>query len=283
MTIKEALKLGNKKLGKQNKDAEILLSLVLRKNKEFLFTYPERNLTKNQIERYRNFIIRRYKGEPVAYLTGHKEFFGLDFIVNKKVLIPRPETELIVEEALKLTKNKKQPIIIIDVGTGSGCIIISLAKKLISGVLFFGADISKEALSIAKKNAKFNKVDKKIKFICSDLLKSSTSNSWDCNSRVIITANLPYLTPAQIKSSPSIKYEPRLALAAGYDGLKYYKELFGEIKNKFFLDSGSLTLLCEIDPGQTEKIKKLANEFFGGKIKIIKDLSKKDRICLISN
>ena len=152
MNIKKNLTKSTQKLQQNNIptpriDAEILLSHILKKPREYIFTHPEKQLTKSVVMRYALRVTRRIKGEPIAYITGHKEFYGLDFYVNKNVLVPRPETELMIDEALKLATRNSQLATIIDVGTGSGCIIISLAKNLkskfhISNFKILATDIS---------------------------------------------------------------------------------------------------------------------------------------------
>ena len=300
-------------------NAEILLSHILKKPREYILAHPEKQLSKTQIISYQLQITKRAKGKPAAYITGHKEFYGLDFFVNKNVLIPRPETELMVDEALKILKTKgtrcpighRVPWIIIDVGTGSGCIVITLAKLLKKNLKtdlkankrlfafksvfrFFATDISKSALTIARKNAKLHKVDKKITFLQGSLLKPIINKSkipglalrsragFNLKSEIIITANLPYLTPAQIKNSPSIKHEPKLALSAGPDGLKYYRRLFKQIK-LFKIYDLKFMILVEIDPCQIIKIKQLVKrELPQSKIQIKKDLRGHDRLIIIN-
>ncbi|MFH0923530.1 MAG: peptide chain release factor N(5)-glutamine methyltransferase [Candidatus Falkowbacteria bacterium] len=307
MTISQALidaeeKLKQAKIPNPRLDAEILLSHVLKKPREYLFTYPNHKISKSLVTRYALRVTRRIKGEPIAYIIGRKEFYGLDFFVNKNVLVPRPETELMVDEALRITHNPAnalqsgagaQRITLIDIGAGSGCIIISLIKELTKskfppaifcGIKFLATDISKPALTIARKNAKLHKVDKKIRFLNGNLLEPIIKNKKFSllTSNFLLLANLPYLTPAQIKSSPSIQCEPKLALMAGHDGLKYYRELFKQIKK---LNALRVTryALCEIDPCQTIKIKWLIKrEFPHAKIQIKKDLSGLNRLVIIN-
>ncbi|MDO9399572.1 MAG: peptide chain release factor N(5)-glutamine methyltransferase [bacterium] len=301
MTLKQILqenilKLKLKKIKNPHLEAELLLSNILKKPREFLLTHNEYKLAKSQITKYQSLINRRIKGEPIAYLTGHKEFYGLDFFVNKNTLIPRPETELMVDEAIKLIiQDGSQPTTIIDIGTGSGCIIITLAKLIINYQLqitnyeFFGIDISKKALFIAKKNAKFHNVDKNIKFLHGNLLEPIINNKKYKiqNTKYIILANLPYLTPTQIKNSPTIKYEPKLALTAGLDGLKYYQQLFKQvtylIQNTKYKIQNTLSVLCEIDPSQTTLIKKLIKKYFQqAKLQIKEDLADHNRLIIIT-
>lgn len=216
-------------------DAEILLSFILKKNKEYLYTHGDKELSEKQIHLLSKFIRKRIDGYPIAYITGHKEFYGLDFIVTPDTLIPRPETEMMVEHLLDHLKQLTQNTTVIDVGTGTGCIPISIIKNLQTTnnkLKITAIDISMKALEVAKKNAKKHNLENDIEFIHGNLLEPilNTSRLKPQTSNLIITANLPYLTPKQIKNSPSIQKEPELALEAGDDGLKYYKKLFNQIK-----------------------------------------------------
>jgi len=275
MDIKTALATATKlliqnKIKNPHLDAEILLSHTLKKSREYLLTYPEKKLTKNQVSSFNFQISRRAKGEPIAYITGHKQFHGLNFYVDKNVLIPRPETELMIDETLKLVTHNTKHITFIDVGTGSGCIIITLATLLkkttntqrsIYNIQYLATDISKPALSIARKNAKLHNVYKQIKFLHGNLLKPILQKSQYLtpNTQYLILANLPYLTSTQIKNSPSIQYEPKIALSAGPDGLKYYQQLFKQIKRLYkSVPNLCISVLCEIDHCQISKIKQLA-------------------------
>ena len=195
-----------------------------------------------------------------------------------------------VEETLKLITHNSQPcpsgrrvVTLVDVGTGSGCIIITLAKLL--NLKFLAIDISEKALIIARQNAKNNQVNKKIKFIKGNLLEPILKNKLINNSHpLIILANLPYLTPTQIKNSPSIKYEPKLALTAGKDGLKYYRRLFKQTNDlrNIKCKLRDINILCEIDPSQTAKIKQLIKrELPKASYQIKKDLSGLNRLVII--
>ena len=305
MTINQALITATQKLQKNkipnfNMDAEILLLHILKKPREYLFTYPEKKLTKIQITNYKLQITRRIKGEPIAYITGHKEFYGLDFFVNKNVLVPRPETELMVDEILKeaeplqFCKNRRDSAssCIIDIGTGSGCIIIALAKKL-SSFNFFAADISSKALYIAKKNAKLHHVDKKIKFFHGNLLKPIIHKSKILNhkSKIIITANLPYGWNSWKNNCSmdtiGLKFEPQIALFTEKKGLKIIENLFKQIKqiiNSQKINFNSdLFIFIEFDPRQTITLKRLIKKnLLGAKFQIKKDLRGHDRLACIS-
>jgi release factor glutamine methyltransferase len=292
MTIFESLKLNTEKLKAFSTtarlDVETLLCFVLDKEKEFLFTYPKTKLNLSQSGRLNKAIKLRIKGVPIAHIVGHKEFYGYDFFVNKNVLVPRPETELIVEEALQQLKITNYKLQIIDIGTGSACIPITIANELKNNSTIFNnltitaIDISKKALFIAKKNANLHQLNDKIKFFEGNLLEPvlpifNQENGKKC----IITANLPYLTPEQVKKSPTIQQEPILALVAGNDGLQYYRELFEQIST--VQDKLKYTILCEIDDSQSENISELIKEKLKNvKIEIKKDLAGLRRLVIIT-
>lgn len=288
MTIKKALTKASKFLNNNSTspslDAEILLSFTLNKPKEFLFTYPETKLTSIQLTRFNSLLAKRSTNTPIAHLTGHKEFYGLDFIVNKHTLIPRPETELIIDVARQILSSKSKTTII-DVGTGSGCIIITLAKILNNNYKYIAIDISKEALVIAEKNANHHFANNIINFLHGNLLAPIlNSKSINPNSSIFITANLPYLTKTQVKKSPSIQQEPTTALISEENGLNHYAKLFTQIKTLINNSNPQkVTILCEIDPSQTQLISNLANKTLPKhKLTIKKDLAKRDRLITIT-
>ena len=302
MTISQALKFASAKLGSAkillpHLEAEILLSNILKKPREFLLAHGEIKLLEPQINKYKQMLKKRLKGVPVAYLIGHKEFFGLNFEVNKNVLIPRPETELIVDEAIKIISGNAPSGTIIDVGTGSGCIIIALAKLLsrkskIINYKLWGIDISRSALSIAHKNAKIHGLNKSIKFIKGDLLTPLINNSKFKiqNSKLIIVANLPYGWKAwknnYSQDTVGLKFEPKKALFTGKNGLELYEKLFQQINRliagKKHETQKTLFALCEIDPRQTKKIKQLIKQYLPeAKLQIKKDLAGLDRLLII--
>jgi release factor glutamine methyltransferase len=322
MNIKETLLwatkiLKKKKIQPPTLDAEILLAFAIKKPKEYLFTYPEKELKNLEIKNFKKLINRRARHEPVAYITGHKEFFGLDFIVNKNVLIPRPETELLVEEALQYAIDYK-PSAIIDIGTGSGAIIVSLAGSLPlpEGEVRRGwerpkliaIDTSSRSLKIAKQNAKSNlrtnppyppltrgheiarplllEGQNKITFLHGNLIEPLLNQKKENkNLNLIILANLPYLTTKEWqKCQPEIKkYEPRLALDGGPDGLKYYRELFKQINDLCqSAQNPRLSAFLEIGYNQAKAIKKLAKKYLPEyKVEIKKDLAGFDRLAII--
>jgi len=292
-TISEFLQLAQKN-NLAHLDAELIIAHILKKPREFVLTHPEYVETRSNasVLKIKKLINLRAKNVPFAYLTGQKEFYGWDFVVNKNVLIPRPETEALVDkvtEEIRKLKNKK--IILIDVGTGSGCIPIAILKNFemekLRNLETFAIDISNQALTVAKANAKKHGV--KIKFLQGDLLspippllKGGRGDIGQQKFQIIITANLPYLTPLQLKSEPSIKHEPKLALVAGKDGLKYYRQLLKQIKTLVTSYQLLVTLFLEIDPQQSNNIKKLIKQHLPhAKITIHQDLSEKDRVVEI--
>ena len=312
MTISQALisaikKLKSKSIKTSALDAEVLLAFVLNKPKAFLYTYPEKNLTQDQLNKFQNFIKRHLKGEPIAYLRGFKEFYGLKFIVNKNVLIPRPETELLAEEVISSLRAPRRgakqsrdcfvnrPEIksglfprndgytIADIGTGSGCIIIALAKILPTisdkrlAISYYATDISSTALKVAKKNAKIHNV--KIKFFQGNLLKPLKNKKID-----IIIANLPYEPKKQNQSMTAetigLKYEPKIALFAKKNGLYYYEKLLKQINGR---EQKPRLIFCEIDPGQKNSLKNLAKKYLPNyQIEIKKDLAGLNRVFILT-
>ena len=283
-------------------DLEIILAHSLGKTREFVLTYPEYKLTKIQISNFKFQINRRIKREPLAYILGHKEFYGLDFMVNKYTLIPRPETEMMVEEVLSSISSfasslsqghKSSKIKIIDIGTGSGCIAISIAKKLMNdGLLMtnydlYASDISKEALTIAKKNAKSNGVDKQIKFLYGSLLDPFINKTKKLKpEKIIITANLPYLSKGIYYSAPADvkKFEPKTALYSPEAGLQHYRILLEQIKNLLVsCHMPNISCYMEISPEQKTTLEKLIENIIPiAKIEFKKDLAKKWRLCKIT-
>ncbi|MFA7314958.1 MAG: peptide chain release factor N(5)-glutamine methyltransferase [Candidatus Magasanikbacteria bacterium] len=273
-------------------DKEILLAYVIKKSREFLFANPEFEINFWQKIKFEKLIKQRQKNISVAYLIKHKEFFGLDFFVNKNVLVPRPDTEIMVEQVLKEIQNSKfkiQNLLLIDIGTGSGCIPISVIKTLKQeNMKTIAVDISKKALYIAKRNAQRHNVD--IKFLHGNLLEPvikilehgfNKSNEFV---QIVLTANLPYITEQQFQTEPSIQQEPKLALVADNEGLALYEELLKQIVQLLssFLFPHSSFLYFEIDPTQTEKIKILIKKYLPkANIEIKKDLSGLDRLVII--
>jgi len=281
MTIKQLIQSAQKQypllpLG----DIELLLAKSLQRSLNYLYKNPEKILNRSSQSTFWRLLLRHQNNHSVAYLLGHKEFYGLDFLVNKHTLIPRPDSEVLIDEALKyLKKAKIDSPKIIDVGTGTGCLIISLAKEFYAvkpaglAAHFVAVDNSGRALKVAKTNARKHQLKNKIKFIKSDLLKNVSENKFD-----LILANLPYLTKKQLREA-SIKKEPHNALYGGPDGLSFYRRLLKQVPkylNKKYL------LLLEIDPQQEIAIQKIAKQYLPqAKLSIVKDLAQQARALKI--
>ncbi len=278
MKYHEAINYGNKIL-KLNSiknytlDSEILLADVLNSTRENLLVNLNSIIDKKKFTKYKNFIIRRKKKEPIAYILKKKEFWKNDFKVSKNVLIPRPETEIIIEEFLKIS-NLNFSKNILDVGTGSGCIIISILKERpkYAGTAI---DISKKALKIASSNAKMHHLQNKIKFINIDIDKLNV-NKYD-----FILSNPPYIEKFKLKRlDKDVKfYEPELALNAGNDGLKIINKLITKSK-KLLKENGKL--IFEIGNKQVPSIIKLLNKNSFYVNKICKDLQSYPRVIIAS-
>lgn len=268
-------------------DAEILLAHVLGTPREYLFAHPEVAAPFWKRRRFFRAIKKRANGAPVAYLTGHKEFYGLDFLVNRHTLVPRPETETLVQSVLDEIQNaecRMQNVILIDVGTGTGCVPIAIMKSTKQEIKkAYATDISRRALRVAKKNAQKHGMN--ITFLHGDLL-SPIIKSKICNlkSKIIVTANLPYLTAEQFKEEPSIQHEPRSALVAGDGGLALYKKLLGQV-NAIARQSpnASLSMFFEIDPSQSAPLSYYVRTLFpSAAITMYNDLHGNERIIMIS-
>ncbi|MDD3888186.1 MAG: peptide chain release factor N(5)-glutamine methyltransferase [Patescibacteria group bacterium] len=276
MTIKDTLKKSALELNNISEssdlDAEVLLSFVLRKNKEYLFANPEIELKQEQLEQFEKLLARRKKHEPIAYIINNKEFFGIDFFVDKRVLIPRPETEILVEEVLKIVKNTNCQYVLVDVGTGSGCIAVSLAKNLTNAKIF-AIDISKDALDVAKINVEKNNAN--IQLLSGNLLEPLGNNKVD-----IICANLPYITVEQLNLTEEDvrKFEPKSALIAKEETTLYSNLLDQAPK---FLNKNGI-IFFEIDPVFKDKIIKLVKEKMpNAKYEIKNDLAGLERVMII--
>jgi len=284
MTIKSALeaasiKLDKKRISSARLDAEVLMSFVLNKPRVWLLAYSEKTLKPAEQKLYSTLISRRARYEPVAYLVGSKEFYGLPIKVNGNALIPRPETEQLVDEAIayfKGSRGSKTPIL--DVGTGSGSIALALAKSLPQATIA-ALDASPDALNLAKNNAKALKLP--ISFIKSDLLANVKKELINGS---IIVANLPYLDKAELKKFPieikhGLAYEPQSALYAGKRGTALYEKLFKQILN---LNITPKIIIAEIGSSNWRDFLRLAKaDFSAAKISIKKDLARRPRILVI--
>lgn len=221
-------------------DAQLLLSAVLYQPREHLLAHSDQKLSDTELIQANKWLDRRINREPIAYILGHKEFYGRDFMVSPSVLIPRPESETIIKMLKEL-----QPETIIDIGTGSGCLAIS-AKLEISRSYVIATDISEDALQVARQNA--NGLNAEITFVVSNLLSGIKTIKSD--NPITVVANLPYVDNSW-STSPETKFEPSLALFAKDDGLELIKKLILQAKKK--LRHGD-NLILEADKRQHEQI-----------------------------
>ncbi len=250
-------------------DAELLLvhSLGLKSRVE-LYTNFDRPLTDEEVEAYRQLIIRRAKGEPVAYITGKKEFFGFEFSVERGVLIPRPETELLVEVVYTYLK-EREGLTVVDVGTGSGCIVLTLYKLTGGKHSFFGTDISKKALEVAQENRERLGCSK-VQFLKGNLL-SPVDFPVD-----VVVSNPPYIPIADKRLEREVlKFEPAVALFGGETGLEVIERLIAQASKK--LKPGGFIAL-EVGEGQSGDVKSLLESSGFYSVKVYKDLSGIERV-----
>lgn len=273
MNIKNALEFGIEKLNKISQtpylDAEILLCNILSKDRIYLHINLSKELKEEEIKKFKDFIKQREKNKPIAYITNEKEFMGLSFYVDENVLIPRPDTEILVDKVIKEFKDKDD-LKIIDIGCGSGSISISLAKYL--NAFIYSLDISKEALDIGRQNAIKNDVRKKIKFIESDILKNYNEKKVD-----IIVSNPPYIKLEEYLNLEDnvLLYEPKLALLGEDKGLYFYKEIAKAAKEVLKKNG---YIFFEIGYNQADEVFKILEDNNFCNIKVEKDLAKKDRL-----
>lgn len=217
--------LAGKGLPNPRLEADLMLAAVLDLPRVKLYSEWDRPLTPAEIGSYREFLIKRVQGWPLAYLTGKKSFLSWELSVTPAVLIPRPETEELVEAAIAAAKGRED-LRGADIGTGSGAIVISLAKAL-PGSRWYGVDISPEALEVARANAVNLEVDGAITFIRGNLLEPLLDSGYKFD---LIAANLPYIPSSDIESlQPEVRKEPRLALDGGSDGLDIYRRLIPDL------------------------------------------------------
>ena len=250
------------------RDAELLLLHVTGLTRADLLTHPERELTERQMQHYSAAIARRAQNEPLQHITGMQEFFGRSFIVNRLVLIPRPETEHLVEAALAI---RPQPRHILDIGTGSGILAITLALELPDASVT-ATDVSGEALAVAQANARTLATADRIRFLESDLFAALADERFDC-----IVSNPPYVATGEVLEPEVRDYEPATALYAGKDGLAVYRRLIPEAFEH--LEPGG-HLLLEIGHGQRDAIGDLlrASGFDG--VEFIDDLQRIPRVAV---
>lgn len=270
----ELLKLGENVLKKENiqdshMKASILLQYVLKQTKQELIINSKEIVEPSKINKYNNYLQKIIKGTPIQYITKHQQFMALDFYVDENVLIPQPDTEVLVEEGIKIIK--EQSMEVLDLCTGSGAIAISIAHYCQNSTVT-ATDISQEALEVARKNANLNNVN--IEFIESNLFAKLTERSFD-----IILSNPPYIETDIIKTlEKDVQAEPHLALDGGKDGLEFYKKILNEA-HKHLKTNGYLML--EIGYNQGNAVINLEHK----NLKLItkqpiKDLAGNDRVLI---
>ncbi|MDR0495633.1 MAG: peptide chain release factor N(5)-glutamine methyltransferase [Treponema sp.] len=278
MTVREALAGGSAALagaGTENAqlDASLLLAGLLNMSRSSLVAAASRPLAEESLAAFNSLIKRRLAGECVAYITGKKEFYGLEFLVNPSVLVPRPDTETLVEAALQKLKNENQPLRVLDLCTGSGAIAVALKHEM-PELEVWAADISAAALETARTNAARLLTAGKVHFCHGDLFDAL--NRGMENSFHIIISNPPYIPGAAIAGlSPEVRMEPILALDGGNDGLDVIKRIVSQAP-QFLCPGGSL--LLEADPRQIDRIGALFQQADFTGIQAYKDLSGKERV-----
>lgn len=266
-------------------DSEVLLAYVLGETKEHVFAHGNEEVDDENLEKlYIQYLSRVKKGEPVAQIIGEKEFYGLDFFVNKNVLVPRPETEMLVTEALKFLRDNYDEygkMKVLDLGTGSGNIAVAIARNANNGESDFieyvhAVDVSDDALDVARINVEQHDLEDKINVFQSDLLESID----DEEKFHVIVANLPYIGEVKHRHVEENveKFEPSTALFAGDDGLELYKKLFQQLEEKK-IDWN--ILIGEFGFGQRQDLEKLLNKYFDQKWRIEKDLAGIDRMFVV--
>ncbi len=253
-------------------DAQVVMAHVLRRPRAWVLAHPEAQLDAPLAAQLNQAASRLAMGEPLPYVLGHWEFYGLEFEVGPAVLIPRPETELLVETALAWLHNRPAARRTADVGTGSGCIAVALAANL-PGLVVYACDCSRDALDVARRNAARHGLTGSIRFFQGDLL-SGAQTSLD-----LICANLPYIPQETLASLPVATHEPRLALDGGPDGLAAIRRLVTDAPR--LLAPGGLCLF-EIEAGQGPPVISLAQSAFpGADIRLSNDLNGRDRLISI--
>ena len=253
-------------------DSEILLSESINRDKKHIILNSKEILNSEQINNFNNFIERRKNGEPIAYLINKKEFWKDEFYVNKDVLIPRPDTELIVEQVLKNCSEQSQ-LQVLDIGTGSGCILLSIIKERRN---FYGTgiDISKKSINISKINAKQLNLTNRVKFI------HSSVDNFNIGKYDLVVSNPPYIQLLSLKylEKDIVNYEPKLALSGGFDGFSKIRKVISKASN---LIKKNCKLILEIVFNKKNEVKKILKKEGFYVNKAIKDYGYNDR-CIIS-
>ena len=258
-------------------ESEVILTDVLGVPRHRLYAYQDDAIPDEAAETLENVVQRRLRREPLAYILGHREFYGVDLTVGPGVMVPRPETEMLIEQAMLICMERMERagLVVADVGTGSGGIAVNLAMHL-PGVRLYATDISADALEVARVNVDKFGLGQRITLLKGDLLEPLPG-------RVdVIVANLPYIPSARLKGlQPELAWEPRTALDGGADGMVMLRRFMGQAAGKLALDG---VMLLEIDPGQGEPLRRMATRLFpGAATSVEKDLAGLDRILLLES
>ena len=277
MNIENILNVGinilqKNKISNPQLDSEILLSNLIKRDKKHIILNPKELLNSKQLDKFKSLIERRKKGEPIAYLINKKEFWKEEFFVNNDVLIPRPDTELLIEEVLKIYSKGKQ-LQVLDIGTGSGCILLSILKERPN---FYGTgiDISKESINISKFNAKQLNLINRVKFF------NSSVDNFKIGKYDLIVSNPPYIELLNLKylEKDVVNFEPKLALSGGLDGFLKIRKVINKART---LIKKNGKFILEIGFNQKNKVKEILKEEGFYVNKAIKDYGNNDR-CIIS-
>ena len=260
------------KIANPQLDSEILLSNLIKRDKKHIILNPKEILSLEQLREFKSLIERRKKGEPIAYLISKKEFWKDEFFVNKDVLIPRPDTEIIIEQVLKIYSKNVQ-LQILDIGTGSGCILLSILKER-SNFYGTGIDISKKSINVSKFNAKQLNLTNRVKFFHSSV-DNFNNGKYD-----IVVSNPPYIEHLSLKylEKDVVNFEPKLALSGGFDGFSKIRKV---INKASILIKKNGKFILEIGFNQKNKVIKILKEEGFYVNKAIKDYGNNDR-CIIS-
>ncbi|MDE2651864.1 MAG: peptide chain release factor N(5)-glutamine methyltransferase [Chloroflexota bacterium] len=272
MTIREALRLARQRLANSDSpdlDAQLLLMRALHVERVFLFAHPEHELSPARRCLYQHWLQRRATGEPVAYILGVAGFYDIELSVNPSVLIPRPESELLLEEALRLTAHAPAAVVA-DIGTGSGALAIAY-KRRCSQATVYATDISAAALETAKFNARRNGVS--LQFLRGDLGLPLSERGIQVD---LLMANLPYIASEDLPQLAVSAYEPRLALDGGLNGLGCIRALLSQVAA---ISAPGAHILLEIGAGQGQAVQRLAQEVCGLEAAILRDYAGLDRIA----
>ena len=285
--IKKTKLLKNNLIDLPKLEARLLLAKALNKDLNWTYVNLEKKISKKKIFKYEILIKKKLKKFPTAYLLGNKEFYSMNFKVNENTLIPRPETEIIIEEIKKKFQNKKN-LLVLDLGTGSGCILLSILKEF-KNATGIGIDKYLETVKVARINSKQNNLSKRSKFFKLDWSQKDffkqvikINKAFSGNKKFdLVVSNPPYLLKHEINTlMPEVLYEPKESLYDNKDGLSFYKRILPKINS---LVSENSYIYLEINPKNRRNIEKICKSNNIKNINYIKDLSAKIRFVLIKN